>query len=138
MAAPITHPSRGRIMIFYHVHAVNNWKWVVQDQLSKLIYSGLYNYATEVITDTKHVVSALYDQPLSFHRSHSKPGAFNYPPILPSNNRHNFTLFDHLKRPVQLRHRGLRRLGSPLLRHKDFVSTRHGASCSVGQHMATT
>ncbi len=34
-------------MIFYHVHAVNNWKWVVQDQLSKLIYSGLYNYATE-------------------------------------------------------------------------------------------
>ena len=35
-------------MIFYHVHAVNNWKWVVQDQLSKLIYSGLYNYATEV------------------------------------------------------------------------------------------
>lgn len=47
MAAPITHPSRGRIMIFYHVHAVNNWKWVVQDQLSKLIYSGLYNYATE-------------------------------------------------------------------------------------------
>ena len=48
VAAPITHPSRGRIMIFYHVHAVNNWKWVVQDQLSKLIYSGLYNYATEV------------------------------------------------------------------------------------------
>ena len=34
-------------MIFYHVYAVNNWKWVVQDQLSKLIYSGLYNYATE-------------------------------------------------------------------------------------------
>ena len=48
VAAPITHPSRGRIMVFYHVHAVNNWKWVVQDQLSKLIYSGLYNYATEV------------------------------------------------------------------------------------------
>jgi hypothetical protein len=34
-------------MIFYHVYAVNNWKWVVQDQLSKLLYSGLYNYATE-------------------------------------------------------------------------------------------
>ena len=35
-------------MIFYHVHAMNNWREILLDQCTKLIYSGLYEAATSV------------------------------------------------------------------------------------------
>ncbi len=36
-------PGR-RIVVFYHVHAINNWECIVQDQLGKLVFSGLYRH----------------------------------------------------------------------------------------------
>ena len=36
-------PGR-RVVVFYHVHAINNWECVVQDQLAKLVFSGLYRH----------------------------------------------------------------------------------------------
>ena len=38
-----------RILIFYHIFVSNQWISVVEDQLAKLIYSGLYHEATAVI-----------------------------------------------------------------------------------------
>ncbi len=35
-------------MVFYHVHAINNWREIALDQCTKLIYSGLYEAATAV------------------------------------------------------------------------------------------
>ena len=40
---------RRRILIFYHIFVSNQWISVVEDQLAKLIYSGLYHEATAVI-----------------------------------------------------------------------------------------
>ena len=31
-------------MVFYHVHAINNWECIVSDQLGKLVFSGLYRH----------------------------------------------------------------------------------------------
>ena len=31
-------------MVFYHVHAINNWEFVMSDQLAKLVFSGLYRH----------------------------------------------------------------------------------------------
>ena len=36
-------PGR-RIVVFYHVHAINNWECVMSDQLAKLVFSGLYRH----------------------------------------------------------------------------------------------
>ena len=38
-----------RILIFYHIFVSNQWISVVEDQLAKLVYSGLYHEATAVI-----------------------------------------------------------------------------------------
>ena len=35
-------------MVFYHVYVANNWEEVVCDQLSKLIFSGLYREAAAI------------------------------------------------------------------------------------------
>ena len=35
-------------MVFYHVHAMNNWRDILLDQCTKMIYSGLYEAATAV------------------------------------------------------------------------------------------
>ena len=40
--------GEGRVMVFYHVHAINNWREILLDQCTKLIYSGLYEAATAV------------------------------------------------------------------------------------------
>ena len=40
--------GEGRIMVFYHVHAENNWKDILMDQCTKLAYSGLHEAATAV------------------------------------------------------------------------------------------
>ena len=36
------------MMVFYHVHAENNWREILMDQCTKLVYSGLYEAATAV------------------------------------------------------------------------------------------
>ena len=35
-------------MVFYHVHAENNWRDILMDQCTKLVYSGLYEAAIAV------------------------------------------------------------------------------------------
>ncbi len=42
------HVTR-RILIFYHIFVSNQWISVVEDQLAKLVYSGLYHEATAII-----------------------------------------------------------------------------------------
>ncbi len=44
----LTEEGEGRIMVFYHVHAMNNWRDILLDQCTKMIYSGLYEAATAV------------------------------------------------------------------------------------------
>ena len=44
----IPHVNR-RILIFYHIFVSNQWLSVVEDQIAKLLYSGLYHEATAVI-----------------------------------------------------------------------------------------
>ena len=44
----LTEEGEGRVIVFYHVHTVNNWRDIVLDQCTKLIYSGLYETATAI------------------------------------------------------------------------------------------
>ena len=41
-------PKR-RILIFYHIFVANQWLSVVEDQISKLVFSGLYHGASTVV-----------------------------------------------------------------------------------------
>ncbi len=60
-------------MVFYHVHAINNWREILLDQCTKLIYSGLYETATAISAGisgpTQEVLS--YMQVLLITRSQS-------------------------------------------------------------------
>lgn len=38
-----------RILIFYHIFVSNQWVSVVEDQVAKLVYSGLYHEATAIV-----------------------------------------------------------------------------------------
>ena len=38
-----------RILIFYHIFVSNQWISVVEDQIAKLVYSGLYHEAASII-----------------------------------------------------------------------------------------
>ena len=41
-------PKR-RILIFYHIFVANQWLSVLEDQISKMVYSGLYHEASTII-----------------------------------------------------------------------------------------
>ena len=40
--------STGRVTVYYHLYATNNWQMVAADQMNKLIYSGLFDEADSI------------------------------------------------------------------------------------------
>ena len=46
--APLEATAERRVIIFYHIAAINNWQEIVEAQVSNVVFSGLYDRATTI------------------------------------------------------------------------------------------